>query len=144
MASNLHSPMPSLPFCPSCNDTESEDDKDHEPSSQSEYSPSDSRGSPTSLGSGSNTDDDQAGAEEPKLSLYSFLDAPAEEVERTKTLLLHKSIVSRNIHIKKSRHTLNVDQYAIRMSIKAFLVELTLLSYCFNRRKCHFIKCGCV
>jgi hypothetical protein len=64
MASNLrHRPMPSLPFCPSCNDTETNDDESHKPSSQSEYSPSESRGD-ASVGSVyEDEDEDQARTE---------------------------------------------------------------------------------
>jgi uncharacterized membrane protein YfhO len=81
--------MPSLPFCPSCNDTKTDDDESHEPSSQSEYSPSESRGG-ASVGSVyEDEDEDQAGtetdrartekameeAEGPRQGLYSMLDA---------------------------------------------------------------------
>jgi hypothetical protein len=53
--------MPSLPFFPSCNDTETDDDERHEPIRQSGYSPSESRGD-ASVGYayGSNEDEDQA------------------------------------------------------------------------------------
>jgi hypothetical protein len=58
MASNLrHRPMPSLPFCPSCNDTEMDDDESHEPISQSEYIPSELRGD-ASVGSDGGINED--------------------------------------------------------------------------------------
>jgi hypothetical protein len=167
MASNLrHRPMPSLPFCPSVNDPETDDDESHEPSSQSEYSPSESRGD-ASVGSVyEDEDEDQAGtetdrarteeateeAEGPRQGLYSMLDASDEDVERAKQLVMHvnhpfllvKAAVSKNCRIKKSKHKLSLDEDAVRIAIKAFLDQLTSLPSCFNRHKCHFIKCGCI
>jgi uncharacterized Zn finger protein (UPF0148 family) len=58
--------MSSLPFCPSCNDTKTDDEESHKPSSQSEYSPSESRGD-ASVGSVyEDEDEDQAGTETDK------------------------------------------------------------------------------
>jgi hypothetical protein len=171
MVSNLrHRPMPSLLFCPSVNDTETDDDESHEPSSQSEYSPSKSRGD-ASVGSvyedeDEDEDEDQAGtetdrarteeateeAEGPMQGLYSMLDASDEDIEWAKQLVMHvhhpfllvKAAVSKNCRIKKSKHTLSLDEDAVHIAIKAFLEELTSLPSCFNRQKCHFIKCGCI
>jgi hypothetical protein len=93
--------MPSLPLCPSVNDPETDDDESHEPISQSEYSPSESRGD-ASVGSVyEDEDEDQAGtetdqarteetteeAEGPRQGLYSMLDASDEDVERAKQLV---------------------------------------------------------
>jgi hypothetical protein len=167
MASNLrHRPMPILPFCPSCNDTETDDDESHEPSSQSDYSPSESRGD-ASVGSVyEDEDEDQAGtqtdrarteeameeAEGPRQGLYSMIDAPDEDVERAKQLVMHvhhplllvEASVSNNFRIKKSKQKLSLDEDAVRIAIKAFLEDLTSLPSCFNMQKCHFIKCGCI
>jgi hypothetical protein len=162
MASNLrHRPMPSLPFCPSVNDTETDGDESHDPSSQSE-----SRGD-ASVGSVyEDEDEDQAGtetdqarteeateeAEGPMQGLYSMIDASDEDGERSKQLVMHvhhpfllvKASVSKNCRIKKSKHKLSLDEDVVRIAIKAFLEELTSLPSCFNRQKCHFIKCGCI
>jgi hypothetical protein len=167
MASNLrHQPMPSLPLFPSVNDTGTDDDESHEPNSQSEYSPSESRGD-ASVGSVyEDEDEDQAGtetdrtrteeateeAEGPRQCLYSMLDASDEDVERAKQLVMNvhhpflivKAAVSKNCRIKKSKHKLSLDEDAVRFAIKAFLEELISLPSCFNRQKCHFIKCGCI
>jgi hypothetical protein len=80
-------------------------------------------------------------------SLFYALD---EDVERVKKRVIHvhnpsclvKAAVSNNCRIKKSKHKLSVDEDAVRNVIKAFLDELTSMSSCFNRHKCHFIKCG--
>jgi hypothetical protein len=163
MASNLrHRPMPSLPLCPSCNETETDDDESHEPSSQSEYSPSESRGE-ASVGSvyedegHAGTETDRARTEEateeaegPRQGLYSMLDASDEDVERAKQLVMHvhhpfllvKAAVYKNCRIKKSKHKLSLDEDAVHIAIKAFLEDLPSLPSCFNRQKCHFIKCG--
>jgi hypothetical protein len=167
MVSNLrHRPMPSLPFCPSVNDAETDDDESHEPSSQIEDSPSESRGD-ASMGSVyEDEDEDQAGmetdrarteeateeAEGPRQGLYSMLDASDEDVDRANQLVMHvhhpfllvKAAVSNNCRIKKSKHKLSLDEDAVRIAIKAFLEELTSLPSCFNMQKCHFIKCGCI
>jgi hypothetical protein len=167
MASNLrHRPMPILPFCPSCNDRETDNDESHDPSSQSKYSPSESRGD-ASVGSayGSNEDEDQAGmkigrsgmeeadeGEGPRWGLYSLFDESDEDIEQRKKLVMHvqntlllvKVVVSKNCRIKNSKHKLCVDEDAVRIAIKAFLDELTSLSSCFNMQKYHFIKCGCI
>jgi hypothetical protein len=81
-----------------------------------------------------------------------MIDASDEDVERAKKLVMHvhhpfllvKETVSKNCRINKSKHKLSVDKYAVRIAIKAFLEELTSLPSCFNRQKCHFIKCGCI
>jgi hypothetical protein len=86
------------------------------------------------------------------LSLYSFLDGPDEDVEPVNGVLLYahypfnifNPVVTKNNNIKKSKHKLTVDEDAIRIAIKAFLVYLTSLSSCFNMQKCQFIKCGCI
>jgi hypothetical protein len=158
MASNLrHWPMPSLPFCPSVNDTETDDDESHEPSSQSEYSPSKSRGD-ASVGSVYEDEDEyQAGtetdrarteeateeAEGPRQGLYSILDASDEDIERAKQLVMHvhhpfllvKAAVYKNCRIKKSKHKLSLDEDAVRIAIKAFLDQLTSLPSCFNMQR---------
>jgi hypothetical protein len=156
--------MPSLPFCPSCNDTETDDDESHESSIQSEYSPSESRGD-ASVGS-VYEDEEQAGTETgwvgteeeaeevegPRQGLYSMIDALDEDVDQAKKLVMHvhnpfrivKAAVSKNCRIKKSKHKISVDEDVVCIAIKAFLEELTSLPSCFNRQKCHFIKCGCI
>jgi hypothetical protein len=158
--------MPSLPVCPSCNDTETDDDESHEPSSQSEYSPSESRGD-ASVGfvyededeEQAGTETDRAGTEEateeaevPRQGLYSMLDASDEDIEWAKQLVMQvqhpflivKAAVTKNCIIKKSKHKLSLDEDAVRIAVKAFLEDLTSLPSCFNRQKCQFIKCGCI
>jgi hypothetical protein len=91
-------------------------------------------------------------AEGPMRGLYSMLDASDEDVERAKRRVMHvhhpflpvKAAVSKNCRIKKSKHKLSVDEDAVRITIKAFLEDLTSLPSCFNRHKCHFTKCGCI
>jgi hypothetical protein len=89
-------------------------------------------------------------AEGPRRGLYSMIDASDEDVERAKNLVMHvhhalllvKAEVSKNFRIKKSKHKhkLSVDEYVVRITIKAFLEELTSLPSYFNRQKCHFTK----
>jgi hypothetical protein len=88
-----------------------------------------------------------------KASLYSLCDVPENEVERAKDLLAHghpftrvKTVVSKNLRVKKKESKINLDEDedALKALLRQFRASLTLLLSCFNKRKGHFIKCGCI
>jgi hypothetical protein len=91
---------------------------------------------------------DYSDAEESKAPLYSIREAPEEDINIAKELLLHshpfnqvKHTVSMNARLKKK---VVIDSNRLGIDIKAFLLQLQDLPSCFNKTMQKYVKCSCV